>query len=70
MDINPILEDENHHITINKVLDKQETKKLYTIFTDINNIKDKFEIFLNNDATVEDAISKTINLDAPEYKGV
>ena len=41
---------------LQKVLVDIDSKKEFTIFTNINNKLQKFEIFLHDDATVEDAI--------------
>lgn len=39
---------------------------MYTIFVDVYSVKERHEIYLRDDATVEEAIIKTINLDDPK----
>lgn len=67
MNINPIEENEKEEPTSNnyKVLEDNEKKVLYKIFVNVKNFKSEQEIMLGEEATVEEAIIKTINLDQP-----
>lgn len=57
MNINPIEEENKEGEREEENILEPVLKKTYTIFVNLNNVKERFEVQLAEDSTVEDAIA-------------